>query len=386
MKSPFTKNPKNIFHKQIVNKQAVQKASLLLRSFMLNYRLPIFLLGSGLILYFVLRQIQISELKDALLHIKWEYIPYIFLLTFLGLLIKAARWHFLIIGIKKCSFRELFNGTAIGHAMNLLLPINIGELIRAHYISTKESIRMSVVLGNIVVEKLLDLVFFTIFMIFIVFFLDNSFIKSGIFLTGAILILIFVGALVYLLLLAKTKQSSLQELIASLIGKIPKGDAIAKYLQGGVKGFFEGQTVSKNPFHIFIILILSILKRIVFAINIYTAGLAFGINIGFIPFLFLDVFTSLVSAFGHILGIAGSFEAGTVLGLSFFAIESEKALGLALLHDFSYFIIMSIVIIYLFYTNREEFKKYLAVGTGDISQVPQQIHGKDAEESKEMKK
>ena len=57
----------------------------------------------------------------------------------------------------------------IGYFGNNILPLRMGELLRAYVVSDKYKISTSKVIGTLVVDRILDLVALTIFALFFLF-------------------------------------------------------------------------------------------------------------------------------------------------------------------------------------------------------------------------
>ena len=72
---------------------------------------------------------------------------------------RALRWKFLLLPIKN-SIRigNAFWSTAIGFMVNTLIPIRLGEFVRAYVLGEKENVGFAPSFSSIVVERILDLI------------------------------------------------------------------------------------------------------------------------------------------------------------------------------------------------------------------------------------
>ncbi len=71
-----------------------------------------------------------------------------------GLLIYAARWHWLLDGQR--GWRAVFHAANIGHVVNILTPIRAGEPIRIVALGRGDPAVLAAVTGSVLVERLLE--------------------------------------------------------------------------------------------------------------------------------------------------------------------------------------------------------------------------------------
>lgn len=110
-------------------------------------------------LYIAFRKIDLLALGDVLSRAHGVWILLAAALLVLSVWIRAMRWQILMGPIKWLKVAPLFSTTMIGYFGNSVLPLRMGELLRAHAIHrTEAAITTASALGTIVVERLLDLV------------------------------------------------------------------------------------------------------------------------------------------------------------------------------------------------------------------------------------
>ena len=80
------------------------------------------------------------------------------ILQFLAHYFRAIKMQLLIAKIREVPFSMLFRGQMMGLLFNLILPLRIGELLRARFIAKDASISQSSVLSIILVERSLDVI------------------------------------------------------------------------------------------------------------------------------------------------------------------------------------------------------------------------------------
>ncbi|MFQ6675814.1 MAG: lysylphosphatidylglycerol synthase transmembrane domain-containing protein [Fidelibacterota bacterium] len=147
-------------------------------------------------LYIAFRRIDLVALGDILSRAHGAWIVLGALLLILSVWIRAMRWQILMGPIKKIGVVPLFSTTMIGYFGNSVLPLRMGELLRAHAIHREETtVTTASAFGTIVVERLLDLI--GVIVLTVIFFflysvppwLTRSGITLGVVVIGSSLIL-----------------------------------------------------------------------------------------------------------------------------------------------------------------------------------------------------
>jgi len=75
---------------------------------------------------------------------------------FIGMWIRAWRWHYLLGPIKKIPTKTMFPITTIGYMGNNIYPARAGEVLRAVILKRKEGVPVSASLATIIVERIFD--------------------------------------------------------------------------------------------------------------------------------------------------------------------------------------------------------------------------------------
>src|SRR5512141_2871533 len=84
------------------------------------------------LLAFVFYQTDPGKIMNALRQAQYVYLLPALGLYFIGVGIRAVRWHFLLRSIKPIPTGSLFRAVVIGYAANDILPARMGELVRAY--------------------------------------------------------------------------------------------------------------------------------------------------------------------------------------------------------------------------------------------------------------
>ncbi len=123
----------------------------------MKWKLPLGLALSALFLWLAFRQARLGEVAQALLTARYWLMAPVLVLTILAFAVRAWRWRFLLAGVRVISFWPLFSSTMIGFMGNNVLPVRLGELLRAHSIGVSTGVSRSAALASVVVERIFDI-------------------------------------------------------------------------------------------------------------------------------------------------------------------------------------------------------------------------------------
>lgn len=113
------------------------------------------ILISGLSVWWLLRQLDLAQVRSAMAQARLGWLVLAVALYFISLSVRAWRWRWLLMGVRPFGWRQVWPVTAIGYAGNVLLPARLGELLRA-VILGRRGVHVSAALGSIATERVLD--------------------------------------------------------------------------------------------------------------------------------------------------------------------------------------------------------------------------------------
>lgn len=118
------------------------------------------LLLAGLFLYFAFAGVDLSNLFELIKTASIFWIIIFLILTLLGHYVRALRWKVVLESVKKdVSTTHLFGALLLGYGVSSAVP-RLGEVSRAVSIGQVEGISKSSVFGTIIVERVIDILFF----------------------------------------------------------------------------------------------------------------------------------------------------------------------------------------------------------------------------------
>ncbi|MCX7838538.1 MAG: flippase-like domain-containing protein [Anaerolineae bacterium] len=97
-----------------------------------------------------------AKIALALQQAQYIYLVPALGLYFIGVGVRAVRWHFLLRSIKSIPSRALFPPVVIGYMANDILPARMGEVVRAYVLGRQENVSKAATFVTIVVERIFD--------------------------------------------------------------------------------------------------------------------------------------------------------------------------------------------------------------------------------------
>jgi len=111
---------------------------------------------SAFFLYWVLKDIEYAALWQKTREANyWLILPGVGA-YFIGLWVRAWRWHYLLRPLKAIPIKKMFRVLAIGYAGNNIFPARAGEVVRAVVLKNEEEVPISASLATIIVERVFD--------------------------------------------------------------------------------------------------------------------------------------------------------------------------------------------------------------------------------------
>jgi uncharacterized protein (TIRG00374 family) len=124
------------------------------------------LLGIGLFYYtFTKFDIKTEDLWDDISNLKYGWILLSLIVALFSHLSRAARWKMMLKPLGyDIHYQNSFFGVMVGYLFNTAIPRS-GEVARCTFVRKYEKIPVSVLLGTVVMERVLDIILFLIFVL-----------------------------------------------------------------------------------------------------------------------------------------------------------------------------------------------------------------------------
>ncbi|MBN1595037.1 flippase-like domain-containing protein [candidate division FCPU426 bacterium] len=236
---------------------------------------------------------------------------------------RSLLWRILLMGHKPINLGNAFRIITIGYFANNVLPLKLGELVRAWLLSKREGLTISLSLAVVVLERGVDLLcmmFYFILMMFIVPF-ENWLKVSG------LLLAIFGGGFFLALILNYRFGGHLLEYIEKPLARLPGN--IGRWLHRQMDAFLEGLKLIKNPGQFMAGVGVTLLSWLAWIMVTYLCFWAAGLQLPFFAAVFLIVVLNMGLMIPSSPGGLGVFEFMVILALAKYGVAKETALGFA---------------------------------------------------------
>lgn len=123
---------------------------------MKNWRLWLGIVISAVFLFFSLRGLKLDEFWVSLQGANyWWLIPGV-AVYFVGVWVRAWRWHYMLRPLKKIPTAKMFPIVTIGYMGNNIYPARAGEVLRAAVLRQREGVPISASLATVIIERIFD--------------------------------------------------------------------------------------------------------------------------------------------------------------------------------------------------------------------------------------
>ena len=279
-------------------------------------RWPRTLLGYGLALaclYWVLRDLDPGELVRRLAAMDLFWVAAAILFDVLSYVCQGLRWKLLLRPVGKVTVLRTTQAIYAGLFVNEMLPMKLGEIVRAFLISRWTSVKLSSVVPSILLERLFDGVWLAVGIVITIVLvpLPRRLVEAGD-LFGLAILAAF--GIVILLALAGRRPSSNnsteKKSFTTLVRSIGFELQVASKTRGALLAF-----------------VLSLLLLLLQGLSFWFVMRAYGLHLTFAMGLAVFIIVHLGTLIPGAPANVGSYQFFTVLGLTLFGVEKATAAG-----------------------------------------------------------
>jgi hypothetical protein len=294
-----------------------------------------FWLGVAISLLFIwlaLRGLHLGEFWDAV-----KKAEYIWLLPgigvyFIGVWVRAWRWHYLLGPIKKIPTKTMFPVTTIGYMGNNIYPARAGEVLRAVILKRREGVSVSASLATIIVERIFDGVVMLSFIFLNLPELAKLTSASGfvgnIQQAAVIGTGVFIGALVVFLLAAMFPQTTAKVGFWFIERILPK--RLHKRVTSLMNKFLNGLASLRSPFNVLMVFFTSVIIWLLETGKYWFVMHAFDFEVSFFALMLMNGIVNLATTIPSAPGYIGTFDAPGIAVLTAYGVEHSIAAGYTL--------------------------------------------------------
>lgn len=291
---------------------------------------------SALFLFLILRNVNLAELEHALKAANyWWLLPNIFFVIF-AMFQRAERWKYMLRPIAEVPYRKLLAATCVGFMANNVLPLRLGEFVRAYSLSKQEpKITKSASLATIFAERMVfDLLALLLILAVILSVtplpVDSSFKLGALLSLGiAVLGLLFATAVVF-------RPERAGRIISNYFFFLPSGSR--EKVNQIVLKFSRGLLFLKNWRQTFAVSAHTLFLWLCMGISNIFVFMAFGFDLPIYASYVLLVVVSISILIPSSPGFIGVYHGGVVWTLNFFNISHNNAVSCAIVLHAAQFI------------------------------------------------
>lgn len=276
---------------------------------------------------------------------------------FLAFWLKAVRWRYLMLPVGRPGLHSLFGSVMIGYMALNVLPLRLGEFVRAYVLGRREALSVSGVFATIVVERIFDGFTMLIMLLAPLFFPPiplspevklwiNAFAWFG--------LAVFVGAGVFVVLL-RLKNAWIIGLFTRILKRWPGLSATVVRLLNSFSLGLEAITNLKLFIYVsFYSILVWICYAVVYWLTMYAfqspAGVNAGAQAGPLGATFVMVAVGLGIMVPASPGFVGVFEWACIMSMVAVGVDRSTSESYALVvHAFQYIPVTLVGIGYLYW-------------------------------------
>lgn len=282
------------------------------------------LISAGL-LTLALRNVDAAELTENLAQARWWVVAPFLLSLFAYYWVKTVRWSHLLQPVVAVTPRRLFVPVMIGYAAGAILPMQLGELVRAWLCAKQLNIRVLAAFMSIALERVFDLI--SILLLVAVVMLAVADASATL---AAFVLVIGCTALaalsVFLLFVFRTEQCL--QWIARLLGRLPPSLSlrILDQLRAGAAGLGALRSVRL----IGILFATSLLQWVFMFSCVWLSLYAMDLRLSPVAAMLAMVFTMIGTSLPNSPGYVGSIQLAFTLALEPFGVGPTQAIAASL--------------------------------------------------------
>src|SRR5512141_2902548 len=300
--------------------------------FMKKWQFWLGVLISIIFIWLALKGLRLEQFWGAVQHANyWWLLPGI-AVYFIGVWVRAWRWHYLLGPIKKIPTRTMFPVTTIGYMGNNIYPARAGEVLRAVILKRKEGVSVSASLATIVVERIFDGVVMLGFVFVNLSELARLTVNSGfvgnIQQVAVIGTAVFLGALLVFLLAAMFPPVTLRVAGMAIDRLVPLKARPA--VTGLTHRFLDGLASLRSPLNILMVFVTSIIIWLLETGKYWFVMNAFNFQVSFFALMLMNGIVNLATTIPSAPGYIGTFDAPGIAVLTAYGVEQSVAAGYTL--------------------------------------------------------
>src|SRR5512147_1322298 len=261
----------------------------------------------------------------------WWILPGI-AVYFVGVWVRAWRWHYLLKPIKEIPTEVMFPVTTIGYMGNNIYPARAGEVLRAVILKRREGVPVSASLATIIVERIFDGVVMLAFVFVNLSELGKLTGSSGfvgnIQQVAVIGTGVFLGALAVFLLAAMFPHTTAKVGLWFIERFTPKH--LHEKIISVMNKFLDGLESLRSPFNVLMVFFTSVVIWLLETGKYWFVMHAFDFSVSFFALMLMNGIVNLATTIPSAPGYIGTFDAPGIAVLTAYGVDQATAAGYTL--------------------------------------------------------
>ncbi len=284
---------------------------------------------SAVCLWLAMHDVRPAEVLAALSQANYLGFAALIVLTLLGFWIRAFRWRWLLTTPEPLAIAPLYSATMIGFMANNLLPLRLGEFVRAWALGRRVGVSKTTVFATVVVERVVDMI--TLIAIFGITMLVHP-IGEGtdagrLVRRGATLMVIGAAGLTLFAILLERQPELARTLVSWVTRPLP--ERLGRRLAAMLDHFVDGLALFRDLPRLSWVFLLSFLMFGVFALCLTVSMWAFQIEAPWYSGLVMLVITAIGIMVPAAPGYIGTLHVACKVGLKLFDVGPERSVPFA---------------------------------------------------------
>ncbi len=287
---------------------------------------------SVLFIWLALRGLRLNEFWGAVRKANyWWLIPGIGV-YFIGVWVRAWRWHYLLKPIKEISTKAMFPITTIGYMGNNIYPARAGEMLRAVILKRREGVPVSASLATIIVERIFDGVVMLAFVFInlpeLAKLTSSSGFVGNIQQVAVVGTGIFLGALAIFLLAAMFPQVTAKAGLWLIEHLSPQ--RLHVRIISIMNKFLDGLASLRSPLNVLMVFFTSVIIWLLETAKYWFVMHAFKFSVSFFALMLMNGIVNLATTIPSAPGYIGTFDAPGIAVLTAYGVTQANAAGYTL--------------------------------------------------------
>ncbi|MFH1033740.1 MAG: lysylphosphatidylglycerol synthase transmembrane domain-containing protein [Pseudomonadota bacterium] len=307
------------------------------------------IVSAGAVFLF-LRVVDLGQMAQALSQMHAVYLLPCVLFYALSYILRALRWHYLMRPVARVGFWPLLAALGIGFLGNNLLPVHLGEVVRAYVLGRDQGVSKSAVFATIVLERVYDGLTVLFILMLVLLFMDLperrvegiALTARGLHAAGWAGLALFAGIMAGLQLL-RWQRGRMLGWLAWCLRPLPRG--LDRRVLEMAASFADGLEVARAR-DILWVIVHSLLVWLCLGLWAWSLFPAFDLRLGLLAGMLLEVVVALALLIPSAPAFVGTFHLAAAFTLGYLGASTGVAGSYALVLWLVHFVTTNLLGLY----------------------------------------